>query len=536
MSESDVVTDHSLWAPFKRRAFLWLWLAMFAATVGGWMQTVGAQWLLIDLPNAASVVALVQAATMTPMMLLALPAGVLADSFDRRWLLLLVQVHMVITGTLLAALTFAGLMTPALLLVFTFAIGMGMALQIPTWQSLMPELVPRGQLRAVARLDMVSVNLARALGPAIGGIVIARVGVPWVFVAQVVSVFLLVATLVFWRRPRAAAQHRERFLPAMRAGGRYAWNEPNVRRTLLRQSSFVFPASVLWALLPVVANRILGIGADRYGVLFGCLGIGAVIGAVSVGRLRARLSANSVTVVATVMYGGAVLALVLVPGFWAALPVVLVAGMGWTTYLSTLMSEVQVFLPNWIRARALALLMVSFTAAQVLGSVVWGSLAEVTGLRTSWLAAAGLILASAVLAALWRLPDLGARRSEPIDFWGSPKLVFTPDPDTGPVVITVEYTISPDRFDRFESLLPRLRQSRLQTGAMRWDLYRSGERADTYLEVFAVASWGEHEKQHTGGRLTVADQEVEQLVARLCDLPPMAEHLIPPPRTVRPPS
>ena len=191
MSESDVVTDHSLWAPFKRRAFLWLWLAMFAATVGGWMQTVGAQWLLIDLPNAASVVALVQAATMTPMMLLALPAGVLADSFDRRWLLLLVQVHMVITGTLLAALTFAGLMTPALLLVFTFAIGMGMALQIPTWQSLMPELVPRGQLRAVARLDMVSVNLARALGPAIGGIVIARVGVPWVFVAQVVSVLTL---------------------------------------------------------------------------------------------------------------------------------------------------------------------------------------------------------------------------------------------------------------------------------------------------------------------------------------------------------
>jgi hypothetical protein len=232
-------------------------------------------------------------------------------------------------------------------------------------------------------------------------------------------------------------------------------------------------------------------------------------------------------------YGGAVLALVLVPGFWAALPVVLVAGMGWTTYLSTLMSEVQVFLPNWIRARALALLMVSFTAAQVLGSVVWGSLAEVTGLRTSWLAAAGLILASAVLAALWRLPDLGARRSEPIDFWGSPKLVFTPDPDTGPVVITVEYTISPDRLDRFESLLPRLRQSRLQTGAMRWDLYRSGERRHLPRGVRGRVL-GEHEKQHhrraahrgrPGGRATGRPAVRPATHGR---------NLIPPPRTVRP--
>lgn len=530
MSDGDrAAADHSLWAPFRRRAFGWLWFAMLIATMGGWMQTVGAQWLLIDLPNAASVVALVQAATMTPMMLLALPAGVLADSFDRRWLLLLVAVHMIVTGSLLAALTFMGLMTPALLLVFTFAIGMGMAVQVPTWQSLMPELVPRTQLRAVARLDMVSVNLARALGPALGGLIIARAGVPWVFVAQVVCVFFLVGALVLWRRPRAVVAHRERFLPAMQAGGRYAWNEPNVRRSLLRQSSFVFPASVLWALLPVVANRILGIGADRYGILFGCLGIGAVIGAMIVGRLRARMSANRVTVVATVLFGGAAMALVFVPGFWLALPVTLLAGVGWTAYLSTLMSEVQVFLPNWVRARALALLMVSFTAAQVVGSLAWGSLAEVTSLKTAWLVATGLILASSLVAVAWKLPEMGAARSEPVDFWGPAELVFEPAPHAGPVLITVEYTVSPDRQERFEALWPRLRRSRLQTGAARWDMYRSGERADTYIEVFAVASWGEHEKQHTGGRLTTADQWVEDQVAALCDLPPAAEHLLPPP-------
>ncbi len=533
MATSGDSADHSLWAPFRRRAFLWLWVSMFLATIGGWMQTVGAQWLLIDLPNAASVVALVQAATMTPMMLLALPAGVLADSLDRRWLLLFVAFHLMATGALLAALTFAGLMTPALLLVFTFAIGMGMAVQIPTWQSLMPELVPRSQLRAVARLDMVSVNLARALGPAIGGFVIARAGVPWVFVAQVCSVFFLVGALILWRRPRTEIAHRERFLPAMRAGGRYAWNEPSFRRTLARQSVFVFPASVLWALLPVVAKRVLDIGADRYGLLFGSLGIGAVIGALIVGRLRARLSANAVTVFATVLFGAAAMSLVFVPGFWPALVVTLIAGIGWTSFLSTLMSEVQVFLPNWIRARALALLMVSFTMAQIVGALVWGSLAEAAGITTAWLVATGLIIASSLVAVVWKLPDLGASRSEPVDFWGDvPDLVFEPNPDDGPVMVTIEYVVSPDRLAAFEALWPRLRLSRLHTGATRWEMYRSGERPDTYVEFFTVASWGEHEKQHTGGRLTKADKEVEDRIAALCDLPPMPEHLLPPPRTV----
>ncbi len=532
MSGKAEVADTSLWAPFRRRAFMWLWVSMFLATIGGWMQTVGAQWLLIELPNAASIVALVQAAGMAPMMLLALPAGVLADSFDRRWLLMFVAGHLILTGALLATLTFAGLMTPALLLVFTFAIGMGMAVQIPTWQSLMPELVPRGQLRSVARLDMVSVNLARALGPAIGGFVIARVGVPWVFVGQVVCVFFLVGALVLWRRPRAVVEHRERFLPAMRAGGRYAWNEPKVRRTLLRQSVFIFPAAILWALLPVVAKQIIGVGPDRYGILFGSLGIGAVIGAMIVGRLRARMSANTVTVIATVVFGFSAMALVVVPGFLAALPVTLLAGVGWTSFLSTLMSEVQVFLPNWVRARALALLMVSFTGAQITGSLLWGASAEIIGLRTTWLVATGLIVATSGIGLVRKLPDMGSTRSEPVDFWGAPEIGFTPDPDGGPVVVTVQYAVSPDRYERFEALWPRMRRSRLLTGATRWDMYRSGERADTYIEVFAVASWAEHEKQHTGGRLTAADREVEERVAALCDLPPVAEHLIPPPRSV----
>ena len=197
--------DSSPWAPFGQRAFRWLWLGVFISYIGTWMQTVGAQWLLVDSPNAAALVSLVQVANTLPVMLLALPGGVLADSFDRRWLLFTVQAYFFVVGILLAALTFAGQMPPALLLAFTFAIAIGAAVQLPAWQATIPELVPRTQLRAATRLEMVGVNVARA-GPALAGLVIARFGVPWVFALNALSVIFLAIALLFWRRPSTGSQ------------------------------------------------------------------------------------------------------------------------------------------------------------------------------------------------------------------------------------------------------------------------------------------------------------------------------------------
>ena len=231
------------------------------SSVGSWAQTVGAQWLFINDPNAATIVSLVQTAATLPMVLFALAAGVLADAFDRRRLMLWVQVYFVVVAVLLTVLTALDAMPPLLLLAFTFALGMGMAVQLPTWQPLITELVPRSHIAAATRLDMVSVNVARAIGPAIAGIVIASFGVPPVFAINAACTLFLIAALLAWRRPVATATRaRERFLPALRAGGRYVRHEPVVRLILLRLAVFVAPATAMWALLPLIANRQLGLG------------------------------------------------------------------------------------------------------------------------------------------------------------------------------------------------------------------------------------------------------------------------------------
>jgi MFS family permease len=374
--------ESSPWAPFARRAFRWLWIGVFISYIGTWMQTVGAQWLLVDAPNAATLVSLVQAANTLPVMLLALPGGVLADSFDRRWLLFTVQVYFFTVGILLTVLTVAGLMPPALLLAFTFAIAIGAAVQLPAWQSLIPELVPRTQLRAATRLEMVSVNLARAAGPALAGLVIAVLGVPVVFALNAFSVVFLAVALLLWRRaPAESDAPRERFVPALRAGGRYVWHEPVIRRILLRVMLFITPGMALWALLPLVASQRLGLGAAGYGALFGALGAGAIVAALVLGRLRNHVSTNGLLSIAGVLFAAAMVVVVLVPNFWAAMVVLVFAGLAWTAVISTLNAELQLFLPVWVRARGLAIYMVNFTGSMTVGALIWGLVAEGLGLQ-----------------------------------------------------------------------------------------------------------------------------------------------------------
>jgi len=273
-------------------------------------------------------------------------------------------------AVLLAVLTALGLMPPALLLGFTFAIGAGQAMLSPTWQSLITELVPRRELAAATRLDMVSVNVSRAAGPALAGVIIARWGVPPVFALTAVTAGVLAVILLAWRRPRAAAGEREPFRPALMAGGRYVRNDPVVRRILLRLSMFIVPACAVWALLPLIASRQLGLGANGYGLLFAALGSGAVIAALGLGKVKEHLSSNAVVVLAAIGFGAAFAALVLAPNAWAALPLLAVCGFGWTATVSTVISELQLFLPSWVRARAIAVYLMVFLGSQALASPV----------------------------------------------------------------------------------------------------------------------------------------------------------------------
>jgi MFS family permease len=520
-------TESSPWAPLGQRAFRWLWLGVFISYIGTWMQTVGAQWLLVDSPNAATLVSLVQVANTLPVMLLALPGGVLADSFDRRWLLFTVQVYFFVVGMLLAVLTFAGKMPPALLLALTFAIAIGAAVQLPAWQATIPELVPRTQLRAATRLEMVGVNVARAGGPALAGVVIASFGVPVVFALNALSVVFLTTALLFWRRRSTGLETRERFVPALRAGGRYVWHEPVVRRILLRATLFVMPGMALWALLPVVASQRLGLGAAGYGALFGALGLGAIVAALVLGRVRDHLSTNGMLAVSGVLYATALVVVVLVPSFPAALVTLVFSGLAWTAVVSTLNAELQLFLPVWVRARGLAVYLVNFTGSMTVGALVWGLVADAIGLQLTFFVAAVVMLAGVLVAFFRRVPETGHLDREPAVYWPEARLAIDPEPEAGPVLVTVEYTVAPERETAFLEAMDHLRQSRRRTGATRWELYRDGDRPDRFVELFSVPSWQEHLRQHAG-RLTATDQEVEEAVLAFSDPPARAEHLLPP--------
>jgi predicted MFS family arabinose efflux permease len=400
------VSDLSAWAPLRQPAFRWLWLGVLISWTGTWMQTVGAQWLVVDASNAAVLVSLVQAATTLPVMLLALPGGVLADSFDRRWLLFTVQVYFFIVGILLAALTAVGQMPPVLLLAFTFLLGVGTAVQLPGWGATLPELVPRTQLRAASRLDLVGVNVSRAVGPALAGLVIAHLGgVPVVFALNAISVVFLAIALLFWRRPQPDLPSRERFVRALRAGGRYVWHEPVVRRILLRAIMFVTPGMALWALLPLIASQHLRVGADGFGALFGALGAGAVLGAWVLGRVKTSLSTNAILIVGGVLYAAALAVLIVVTSFPAALVTLVLSGVAWMAVTSTLQAELQLVLPAWVRARGFAIYLVTFTGCQTAGALLCGLLANRVGLRPTVLAAAVVVLAGAVAGLFRRVPE-----------------------------------------------------------------------------------------------------------------------------------
>ncbi|MGA8014864.1 MAG: MFS transporter [Candidatus Dormiibacterota bacterium] len=520
----------SMWAPLRIGVFRALWLAVLVSNIGLWMQTVGAQWLLVRQPDAAVLVALVQTADMLPDTLFGVVGGVLADTLDRRHLLMAVQTFMVATGVVLTVLTSVGQMPPALLLIFTFLLGSGSVMSLPAYQSLIPELVPRAQITAATTLSSVSVNLARAVGPAVAGVLIARSGVPVVFGLDTGTflVFGLVAAL--WHPPETTRPDRpEPFIAALRAGGRYVRHSPVVRRVLLRSALFLVPASALWALLPLVATRRLGQGASGYGLLLGALGAGAVAGSFALGRVRARFSTDQLLVAASAVYAAVLVVVVFVGNAAVAVVALVPAGVAWIAVLSTINATMQLFLPAWVRARGLSVYLTVMFGSQALGAVLWGVVAVPLSLVWTFVLAAGLLVAGAASIRLWPLYDTSGMDRSAVVFWPEPVLTVEPAPGSGPVLVMTTYTIAPERQELFLRLMAHVRRSRLRTGATRWSLYQDMEAEHRFVELFVVASWDEHLRQH-GGRYTVTDREVEEQAGTLSDPAPVTSHLIAPDR------
>jgi MFS family permease len=498
----------SAWAPLRHRLFRALYVAQFASNAGTWMQVVGAQWLMGDLGGGPFAVALVQTATSLPIFLLVLPAGALGDVFDRRRVLLAAQGAMLVATGLLAALTAADLVTPALLLALVFLVGAGQALSVPCWQATVPELVERPEIPQAAALNGVNFNLARAVGPAIGGLIIAVAGPEAVFALNSVSFLGTLAVLSAWRRPpRHRALVAEHVWEAVSAGGRFVRSAPTLRIVLVRSALFMAFASALWALLPVVARGPLGLGAGGYGLLLGSVGVGAVAGAFVLPVLRARLPLNTLVALAGVAYAGALAVIGLPERLPFVVGALVVAGLAWIAVLSSLNASAQTLLPDWARARGLAYYTLTFQGAQALGALVWGALAGVAGLAAALVVAAAGLVAGALAGRRLRLValDLDLR---PARHWPEPHLVLDPEPEEGPVLVTVEWRVPAEHVEAFREAMAPVGRSRRRTGARRWGLFQDAADPERFLEVWVVGSWEEHLRQHDE-RTTVRDEELE---------------------------
>jgi MFS family permease len=506
--------------------FRWLWLATLVSNVGTWMQTVGAQWLLVHTANAAILVSLVQTADMLPDVLFAIVGGVLADILDRRRLIVAVQSGLAVTGALLATLTIAGHISPALLLIFTFIIGSGSVFITPAYQSLVPELVPREEVPSAVQLNSLNVNVARAVGPAIAGILIAHFGVGADFALNAGTFLLYAVVVVLWRPPKnSTARRPERFFPALRAGGRYVRHAPIVRRILLRASLFLFPASALWGLLPLVASRRLALGSSGYGLLLGALGVGAIVGALVLARARTKLSANGIVVLAG---GFFCLALAGVAVLHSTIGVVLIlipTGVTWVWMLATVNTSLQLFLPTWVRARGLSIYQMVLFGAQGLGALVWGVVANAFSLPVAFVASAILLAVDTASTRMWPLIDTSQMDRSTV-VRPDPDFDFETDSSAGSVAVWTTFTIPPEREAEFRDAMNRVRESRFRTGAIEWGLFRNGEEPGHFEEVFFVASWDEHLRQHRE-RLTAADRDFEDVAKSLSTTPPLTRHLLP---------
>jgi MFS family permease len=517
----------SAWAPLAIPVFRVLWFAQLGSNIGTWMQTVGAQWFLVDSAAGATIIALVQTASLAPSMLLSLPAGVLSDSLDRRKLLIwgsIVSAVITIGLTVIAAMN--GL-TPWLLLLFTALIGGASALTAPAWQAIQPELVPREQIAAASGLGGVTVNAARAIGPALAGIVLSAFGTPVVFGINAVSFIGAAIALMWWKRPpQPGLDDREPFWGALSVGVRYIASARLVKRIMLRSALFALPASAIWALLPLVAQR-LHLDATGYGAMLGALGAGAVIAVFTLPVARARVPDNFILASSAVLYAVGVAGAAFLP-FGPALVLLVLSGIAWIGTLTVLNSALQLTLPQWVRSRGAASYILIFMGTMAIGSYLWGALAGRIGTADTLGITALILLLVAASVAIWPLHPQTGKVDRSIEMsWPEPRLVFEPQPTDGPVTIAITYRVLPDKMMDFEAAAYVLRQMRRRTGAMRWRLYRSGEDAESMVETFVVPSWAEYRRAQTK-RLTGRDREIRQDVIDLSEGTPRELHLFPP--------
>jgi MFS family permease len=452
---------------------------------------------------------------------------VLVDAIDRRPVLVSMQFVIASISLLLALFTATGAIGLAGLLFATLGMGAASAISIVAWQSLIPELVDRPLVPAAATLDGISFNAGRIAGPALGGLLLSLAQPHWIFGLNVAAFAL--AGLAFWRwsptRAERAAREsvgRESVGRALESGVRYVRHSPLLRRLLLRLILWTLPASLIWALLPLIAHDELALGSGGFGALFASLGVGAVLGGVILQPLRARMGPNAVLASASLAYGGSFFVIAVVPSFPAVAFALTVAGAAWITVVSMVMALAQVSLPPWVRARGLAIVLLVHQGCQAIGSLLWGVVGDVVGVTWALVIAGVALLAAGASVRWFGLRSMDGVDPVPVSMWTEPGPIA--DAARGPVLVLVDYHVRPEASERFLAAMEQLGQSRKRIGARRWEVYRHATCPHRFVEAYVVSSWGVHVHQESV-RWTRADKRIRDAVDSLAETPPTVQRL-----------
>jgi MFS family permease len=508
-----VAFTSSTLAPLRHETYRTIWFASIASNFGGLIQAVGAAWMMTMITASGDMVALVQTSTALPIMLFSLVSGALADSFDRRRVMLTAQCFMLAVSALLSLFAFFGILSPWLLLFFTFLLGCGTALNNPSWQASVGDMVPRADLPDAVTLNSVGFNITRSVGPAIGGIIVAAAGAAAAFAVNTLSYFALIYALMRWKPSYPATTlPREALGSAIFAGLRYISMSPNLQKVMLRGLIFGISASSILALLPIVALELVVGGPLTYGLMLGSFGIGAIGGAVLNARLRERFSSE--TIVRLSFSGFALSAAIAAFSPFSALTCagLVISGACWVLALSLFNTIVQLSTPRWVVGRALSLYQTVTFGGIAGGSWIWGIAADNYGVANALLMSAVVMLFGIVIGLKFAMPAFESLNLDPLNRFTEPALGLDITPRSGPVVIQVDYEIDDHDVPEFLKLMGERRRIRIRDGARNWALMRDLEKPGSWTETYHTPTWVEYIR-HNQRRTQVDGENTDRLRA-----------------------
>jgi predicted MFS family arabinose efflux permease len=520
------IPDRAPWlGAFAHPAFAVVWTASTCALIGIAMYDAAAGWLMTTLDLDPFDVSLLHAATMLPMFLFTLPAGAIADIVDPRRLIIAVSYSIAALVAVFAAVVSLDLASPHVLLLTTFVLSAAWSLNIPAWMSIVPLLVPKPDIPGAIAANSVGYNISRTIGPALGGLIIMKIGVAapfWVFVAANLAV---IVALTWWRAPtrQTASLPAERLSSAIRTGLRHAANNRLLWATLARTLAIYPFTAAYWGLLPLIARR-TGQGAEHYGLLLSAISAGAILGSLKHQKLRQRLGADWLVVTGTILTAIALALFALAHELAVALSACLLAGVAWVTNLTALYTSAQHALPDWVRGRGLAVFLTVIFGTTTLCSAAWGDVAASTGLPTALLLAAGGAIAAIPLTWRWTLQQDAALDLSPAQHWSKPQTHEEIDNDRGPVLVKIEYRIDPKDSVAFLRALDELGYERRRDGAFAWGVFEDAGEFGRYEETYLIESW--LELMHLRERVTNADRVLEDEIREMLIAPPRIEFLI----------